>query len=223
MGLHLTTVDQRKYPEATDYAICSLIGGFFFLRFINPAIVTPQAYMLVDGVPAKHPRRTLTLVWFHRFDKPFVISTIFRLLKCCKISQISRRMQRRLTWLPSIPSSKITRPELINSSTTSAKLEISMTHWRLASLFVYSLCSYFFSQMDQYMALSKKDLMIHITLNELYNTHSLILQHIETLVCSSFFRPEIIWYTFFTVVTKWQATLAHPYRRVRTCTRSSSS
>jgi hypothetical protein len=33
------------------------------------------------------------------------------------------------------------------------------------------------------MALSKKDLMIHITMNELYNTHSLILQHIETLVC----------------------------------------
>ena len=53
---------QRKYPDATDYAICSLIGGFFFLRFINPAIVTPQAYMLVDGVPAKFPRRTLTLV-----------------------------------------------------------------------------------------------------------------------------------------------------------------
>ena len=24
--------------------------------------MTPQAYMLVDGVPAKHPRRTLTLV-----------------------------------------------------------------------------------------------------------------------------------------------------------------
>lgn len=36
--------------------------------------------------------------------------------------------------------------------------------------------------MDQYMALSKKDLVINITLNELYNTHSLILQHIETLV-----------------------------------------
>ena len=53
---------QRKYPEATDHAICSLIGGFFFLRFINPAIVTPQAYMLVEGVPSKHPRRTLTLV-----------------------------------------------------------------------------------------------------------------------------------------------------------------
>ena len=55
---------QRKYPEANDYAICSLIGGFFFLRFVNPAIVTPQAYMLIDSLPtsAKHPRRTLTLV-----------------------------------------------------------------------------------------------------------------------------------------------------------------
>jgi len=36
--------------------------------------------------------------------------------------------------------------------------------------------------MDQYMALSKKDLMIHITLNELYNTHSLLLQHRDVLV-----------------------------------------
>ena len=53
---------QRKYPQVTEFALCSLIGGFFFLRFINPAIVTPQAYMLVDGVPAKNPRRTLTLI-----------------------------------------------------------------------------------------------------------------------------------------------------------------
>ena len=36
--------------------------------------------------------------------------------------------------------------------------------------------------MDQYMALSKKDLQISITLNELYNTHSLLLQHIDALV-----------------------------------------
>ena len=38
--------------------------------------------------------------------------------------------------------------------------------------------------MDQYTALPKKDPLIHITLNELYNTHSLISQHIETLVSS---------------------------------------
>jgi len=58
----IRSLTKRKYPDATDFAICSLIGGFFFLRFINPAIVTPQAYMLVDGLPAKHPRRTLTLI-----------------------------------------------------------------------------------------------------------------------------------------------------------------
>jgi Ras GTPase-activating-like protein IQGAP2/3 len=36
--------------------------------------------------------------------------------------------------------------------------------------------------MDQYMALSKKDLQINITLNELYNTQSLLIQHLDTLV-----------------------------------------
>lgn len=58
------SLTRRKYPEATDYAICSLIGGFFFLRFVNPAIVTPHAYMLCDALPqsATHPKRTLTLL-----------------------------------------------------------------------------------------------------------------------------------------------------------------
>lgn len=37
-------------------------------------------------------------------------------------------------------------------------------------------------QMDQYMALSKKDLQINITMNELYNTQSLLTQHIDVLV-----------------------------------------
>ncbi len=42
-------------------------------------------------------------------------------------------------------------------------------------------------QLDQYMALSKKDLQINITLNEMYNTHSLLSQHADTLVCSFFY------------------------------------
>lgn len=32
------------------------------------------------------------------------------------------------------------------------------------------------------MALSKKDLQISITLNELFNTHSLLVQHLDVLV-----------------------------------------
>lgn len=39
-------------------------------------------------------------------------------------------------------------------------------------------------QTDQYIALSKKDLQISITLNELYNTQSLLEQHIDVLVSS---------------------------------------
>ena len=54
--------------------------------------------------------------------------------------------------------------------------------------FLNSLCDvgdfYESLELDQYMALSKKDLMISITMNELYNTHSLVLQHIEALVRS---------------------------------------
>lgn len=84
----IRSLTRRKYPEATDYAICSLIGGFFFLRFINPAIVTPQAYMLVEGVPAKHPRRTLTLVSSIRGKVVCAICVYVngwnRLRKCCK-------------------------------------------------------------------------------------------------------------------------------------------
>ena len=58
----IRSLTKRKYPDATEYAISSLIGGFFFLRFVNPAIVTPQAYMLVDRIPGPNSRITLTLV-----------------------------------------------------------------------------------------------------------------------------------------------------------------
>jgi Ras GTPase-activating-like protein IQGAP2/3 len=85
---------QRKYPEASDASICSLIGGFFFLRFINPAIVTPQAYMLVDGVPAKHPRRTLTLVSRRMVLRPEESDADARSQRCCRTSRTSRRTPR---------------------------------------------------------------------------------------------------------------------------------
>ncbi|EIW57609.1 Rho GTPase activation protein [Trametes versicolor FP-101664 SS1] len=144
----IRSLTRRKYPDATDYAICSLIGGFFFLRFINPAIVTPQAYMLVEGVPAKHPRRTLTLI---------------------------AKMLQNLANKPSY--AKEAYMITLNPFVENNKARINQ--------FLNNLCEvgdfYDTLEMDQYMALSKKDLVINITLNELYNTHSLILQHIEAL------------------------------------------
>lgn len=50
------------FPESTRKDHCSMIGGFFLLRFINPAIVTPQAFMLVDTKLSPKARRNLTLL-----------------------------------------------------------------------------------------------------------------------------------------------------------------
>lgn len=36
--------------------------------------------------------------------------------------------------------------------------------------------------MDQYIALSKKDVKIQITLNEIYSTHSLLAKHLDQMV-----------------------------------------
>lgn len=58
----IRALTKRKYPQVPETSIASLIGGFFFLRFINPAIVTPQAYMLIDSFPSINTRTTLTLV-----------------------------------------------------------------------------------------------------------------------------------------------------------------
>lgn len=38
--------------------------------------------------------------------------------------------------------------------------------------------------MDQYIALSKKDMKISITLNEIYSTHALLAKHIDQIVLS---------------------------------------
>ncbi|KAG8700309.1 glyceraldehyde-3-phosphate dehydrogenase 1 [Ceratobasidium sp. 395] len=147
----IRSLTKRKYPDSTDYAICSLIGAFFFLRFINPAVVTPQAYMLVEGVPAKHPRRTLTLI---------------------------AKMLQNLANKPSY--AKEAYMSTLNPFVENNKARINV--------FLNNLCEvgdfYETLEMDQYMALSKKDLQINITLNEMYNTHSLLQQHIEALAPS---------------------------------------
>ncbi|CAE6461807.1 unnamed protein product [Rhizoctonia solani] len=147
----IKSLTKRKYPDSTDYAICSLIGAFFFLRFINPAVVTPQAYMLVEGVPAKHPRRTLTLI---------------------------AKMLQNLANKPSY--AKEAYMSTLNPFVENNKARINV--------FLNNLCEvgdfYESLELDQYMALSKKDLQINITLNEMYNTHSLLQQHIETLAPS---------------------------------------
>ncbi|ORY02401.1 putative ras GTPase-activating protein sar1 [Basidiobolus meristosporus CBS 931.73] len=144
----IRSLTKRKYPDATDLSICSLIGGFFFLRFLNPAIVTPQAYMLIEKNPSKHPRRTLTLI---------------------------AKLLQNLANKPSY--AKEAYMMTLNSFVDENKTRINH--------FLNDLCEvgdfYESLEMDQYMALSKKDLSLNITLNEIYNTHALLIKHQEVL------------------------------------------
>ncbi|KAL9104651.1 MAG: hypothetical protein Q9187_008876, partial [Circinaria calcarea] len=144
----IRSLSRRKYPDAQDQTICTLIGGFFFLRFINPAIVTPRSYMLVDGTPADHPRRALTLI---------------------------AKMLQNLANKPSY-----------NKEPYMAKLQpfINKNKERV-NKFLLDLCEvqdfYESLEMDNYVALSKKDLELSITLNEVYATHALLEKHTREL------------------------------------------
>lgn len=144
----IRSLSKRKYPDAQDQTICTLIGGFFFLRFINPAIVTPRSYMLIDGTPADHPRRTLTLI---------------------------AKMLQNLANKPSYAK----EPYM-------AKLQ-PFIHKNKESVnkFMLDLCEvqdfYESLEMDNYVALSKKDLELTISLNEVYATHSLLEKHSTAL------------------------------------------
>jgi Ras GTPase-activating-like protein IQGAP2/3 len=144
----IRSLSRRKYPDAQDQTICTLIGGFFFLRFINPAIVTPRSYMLIDATPAENPKRTLTYI---------------------------AKMLQNLANKPSYakePYMMKLQPFIQNNKDRINK-------------FLLDLCEvqdfYDTLEMDNYVALSKRDLELSITLNEVYATHSLLEKHSNEL------------------------------------------
>ncbi|PKY08236.1 putative GTPase activating protein Sar1 [Aspergillus campestris IBT 28561] len=140
----IRSLSRRKYPDAQDHTICTLIGGFFFLRFINPAIVTPRSYMLIDATPTEKPRRTLTLI-------AKMIQNLANKPSYAKEPYMSKLQ-------PFIEQNK----ERVNK-------------------FLLDLCEvqdfYESLEMDNYVALSKRDLELQITLNEMYSTHGLLEKH----------------------------------------------
>lgn len=144
----IRSLSKRKYPDAQDQTICTLIGGFFFLRFINPAIVTPRSYMLIDATPAENPKRTLTYI---------------------------AKMLQNLANKPSYAK----EPYMV-------KLQpfIHQNKERI-NKFMLDLCEvqdfYESLEMDNYVALSKRDLELSITLNEVYATHALLDRHATEL------------------------------------------
>ncbi|KAJ2762588.1 RasGAP protein, partial [Coemansia nantahalensis] len=144
----IRSLTKRRYPDAPESAVCSLIGGFFFLRYINPAIVTPQAHMLIESPPTQNPRRVLTLV-----------AKLLQNLNN-KPSYAKEKFMEELTPFVEANQARIGR-------------------------FLNELCEvgdfYDNMEMDQYVALTKHDLSLNISLNELYNTHALLRQHLHVL------------------------------------------
>ncbi|KAK0904278.1 RasGAP protein [Friedmanniomyces endolithicus] len=140
----IRSLTRRKYPDASEQTVCTLIGGFFFLRFINPAIVTPRSYMLIEQTPADNPKRTLT----------YVAKMLQNLAN--KPSYAKEPYMHKLQ--PFVHKNK----ERINK-------------------FMLDLCEvqdfYETLEMDNYVALSKRDLELQITLNEVYATHALLEKH----------------------------------------------
>ena len=89
-----------------------------------------------------------------------------------------------ITLNPFVENNKARINQFLNNLCEVGDFYDTLEVWVTGPLNSPAMLTRYMEQMDQYMALSKKDLLIHITLNELYNTHSLILQHIEVLVRS---------------------------------------
>ncbi|KAK5082096.1 RasGAP protein [Lithohypha guttulata] len=140
----IRNLSRRKYPDARDEAICTLIGGFFFLRFINPAIVTPKSYMLIERNPDDKPKRTLTYI---------------------------AKMLQNLANKP-----------LYAKEPYMAKLQPFIQRNKdRCNKFMLDLCEvqdfYESLEMDNYVALTKRDIELNISINEVYATHSLLEKH----------------------------------------------
>jgi len=55
----LAELAQSHFPEATPYQWGSIVGGFLFLRLLNPAIIAPANYNICDKTPPKNTGRAL--------------------------------------------------------------------------------------------------------------------------------------------------------------------
>jgi len=58
----LAEMAQQRFPDADRYAIGGLVGGYIYLRFFNPVVVTPESVHFVDKKLSKTMRRNLILV-----------------------------------------------------------------------------------------------------------------------------------------------------------------
>jgi Ras GTPase-activating-like protein IQGAP2/3 len=144
-----------KFPAATRKEACSLVGGFFLLRFINPAIVTPQAFMLVDSKLSANTRRNLTLL--AKMLQNLANNVQFGGVKEFYMEPLNVFLDRNRDRLNDFLEG-LTRVEDLN------------THLLLDKYLALGKTT---------------DVTINISLNEMYFIHGLLVQHIDALVPST--------------------------------------
>lgn len=132
---------QEKFPEASSERINSFIGGFFFLRYINPVIATPHAYRLLSNTLSSQTKRNFTLV----------AKVIQKLANTSSV--------RASNMLPLEPFVRAHNEEL--KAFLSDLCEVPDFHEQL--------------QLEEYMAVSRKEISIEISLSEICTLQSLLL------------------------------------------------
>lgn len=141
---------QEKFPEATAERVNSFIGGFFFLRYINPIIATPHAYRLVHNPPTQIARRNLTLV---------------------------AKLIQKLANVTSVRESYMLPLEPFVRSHHDAQMA-----------FLSDLCEvhdfHEALQLEEYIALCRKDMYIDISVSEVAQLHSLLIKYQKDMVSS---------------------------------------
>jgi len=142
---------KEKFPKATREQVCSLIGGFFLLRFVNPAIVTPNAFMLVDVKLSANTRRNLTLL--AKILQNLANNTQFGGVKEFYMSPLN-------DFLTGVRNKFNT---FLEDITRVDNLDDHL-------------------QLDKYLRLGKTgETAIHITLNEMYFIHALLIEHLDVM------------------------------------------
>ena len=53
---------RRHWPDASDEQVYPLVGGFIFLRYINPIVISPETVGLLSVAPTKQLRASLVVL-----------------------------------------------------------------------------------------------------------------------------------------------------------------
>eukprot|EP01094_Clydonella_sp_ATCC50884_P016576 TRINITY_DN2751_c0_g5_i1.p1 TRINITY_DN2751_c0_g5~~TRINITY_DN2751_c0_g5_i1.p1 ORF type:complete len:782 (+),score=291.28 TRINITY_DN2751_c0_g5_i1:231-2576(+) len=142
---------KHHFPSCTREQICTMIGGFFLLRFSNPAIVTPQALAIVDVKVPTNARRNLTLI--AKIMQNLANNVRFGGVKESFMGVLNGALDRN-------------RERLNNFLENLCDVDELEEHLQLDKYLVLG---------------KTDELTINISLNEMYFIHSLLREHLEVL------------------------------------------